>query len=230
MTAVRTTLNVLAGVAVAAALGFAWWSSRNPADPAPPAPAAAPRTHRAPFEAYAQAVAGDWRAIKGTNKQPPGMHYALVEKQPPPGDVAVTVLFTVKSVDAERVIRAMRGRVDATGETKDEPEATFPRSGLTLEQLLDSDWKIDDLVVTDEPRVVGDHTFQCKKLVYRSTDPMLPRKKVMTELWLSSEVPAGGLVAFHETQDLDAMHFEMTQEIIGFGTSAGASWGAKPEL
>ena len=78
--------------------------------------------------------------------------------------------------------------------------------------------------------MIGDHTFQCKKLVYRSTDPMLPRKKVVTELWLSSEVPAGGLVAMHETQDLDAMHFEAIEEIVGFGTSAGASWGTKPDF
>lgn len=225
----RTTLNVLAGLAVAAALAFAWWSSRNPADPEP-APPAKPASHRAPFEAYAQAVAGDWRAVKRTNKQPPGMRYALVDQQPPPGDIAVTVLFTVKSVDADKVTRAMRGKVESTGEIHDEPSDDFPRSGITLERLLHTEWTIDDLVVTDEARVVGDHTFQCKKLVYHSTDPMLPRKKVVTELWLSSEVPAGGLVAMHETQDLDAMHFEATEEIIGFGTSAGASWGVKPEL
>jgi len=233
---VRTVLTVLASLALVAALGFAWWSSREEPPPPPATHAAlAPvreATHPAPFEAFASAQVGDWYAVKRINKQPPNMRYALVDKQPPPGDIEVAVLFRIREVDDKRVARARRGRVVSTGEVRDEPDDMFPRSGLTLEQLTGfghAEWPLGSVDVSDDTRTIAGRAFACKKVTFHPTDPMLPRKKVTTELWYSSEVPAGGLVAQHETQDLDAMHFESTEEIVGFGSAAGPAWGAIPE-
>jgi hypothetical protein len=212
----RRVLEVLAGVALVAALVFAWWSSRDAPAPSATGSHGAGAAHRAPFEAFAQAQVGDWYAVRRTN----------------PGDIAVTVVFRVRAVDGDRVTRAMRGRVDSTGEVHDEPDDVFPRSGLTLETLTGlgrADWKLGEVVVTDETRVVAGRTFACKKVTFHPADPLFPNKQTTTELWLSSEVPAGGLVAEHEVQRLGEVHFESTEEITGFGSAAGASWGTLPE-
>jgi hypothetical protein len=217
-------LTVIAALALVAALGFAWWTSSQP--PPPPPIHAAPATttidgpHAAPFDAFATAQVGDWYAVKRINKQPSA------------GDIEVTVVLRVREVDDKRVVRAMRGRVVSTGEMHDEPDDTFPRAGLTLERLTGLDhasWPLGDVATTDDTRTIAGRAFACKKVTFHPTDPALPRKRVTTELWYSSEVPAGGLVAEHEMQDLDAMHFESTEELVGFGSAGGATWGALPE-
>ena len=225
---------MVAAVALVAALGFAWWSGRQDPPPPPRAHAAATteREHPAPFEAFSHAQVGDWYAVKRVVGQPPGTQWALIDKQPPPGDVEVSVVFRVAAVEGDRITRTMRGRVVATGEIKNEPEDTFPRTGLTLERLTGFDhaeWKLGDVAVSDDTRTIAGRAFPCKKVMFHPSDPLLPRKRTTTEIWYSPDVPAGGLVAEREVQDVDAMHFESTEELVGFGSAGGATWGTLPE-
>ncbi len=221
-------LQIAAFGALAASLAgagvYAWWDSQQTYE-APARPVTAPRTapkqagaHPAPLELFADAKVGDWYAYRVVNAG------SL-------GGIQSTVLTWVTAVDASTVTRTWRGRLDTTGDEHSGHPETFPRAGLTLERLDGDDiggWTLADLAVTDDVHVVGDHRFACKKIAFASSDPMFARKHTHSDLWISAEVPAGGLVAKREEQHLDAMTFVITEELIGFGTASGTTWGTRP--
>jgi hypothetical protein len=173
-----------------------------------------------PIQVFANAKDGDWRAYRVTTE--------ITDKQP----ITATALLHVSQVGAANVTLSGNGRIDATGEIQKQPEDVRPRQGLTIDQLTGNDiggWTIYDVAITDEPHEVGGRTFKCKKISYASKDPMFPTKNTRTELWISDEVPAGGIVEEKEIQQLDAMRFAITQTLLGFGDATTTAWGQKPD-
>jgi hypothetical protein len=218
-------VNVLAGAALAGALGFAWWSSRQRDVPPPLAgsgsagSAAAAPGHPSPLEIYATARVGDWHAYSVANESPFG-------------SIPTHAVTTVTEATDAMVTIAVRGRLDQTGEIRDGRAEQYPRGGLTLERLTGDDignWTIFDVAVFDEPHEVNGRTFACKRITFGSKDPMFPTKRTRTDYWISTEVPAGGLVEKREVQDLDGQIFRMTLEVIGFGSGSATTWGERPE-
>jgi hypothetical protein len=174
--------------------------------------------HPAPFEAFAQARAGDWYAYGVVSTG------SLVETH-------TTAMVVVSAVSDASVVRTMRGRIDATGAEPTQPSNEFPRAGLTLERLDGDDvggWTLFDVATAPDQHVVGGRPFECTKVTFGSRDPMFPAKRTRTELWLSPLVPAGGLVAEREEQHLGDLTFVQTEELIGFGTADGTVWGTRP--
>ncbi|MCE9575065.1 MAG: hypothetical protein K8W52_18080 [Deltaproteobacteria bacterium] len=227
----KSVVLAVALLVIAGGLGYAFLSSDHgieaPQSPTPPPapkvpPPAMPPTpahaHAAPLEAFATATVGDWHAYRVVNGGTLG-------------EIRTTAMVAITAVTPDTVTRAMRGRIDATGEEKHEPNDAFPRKGLTLERLTGDDlaeWTLSDVTVVDEVHTVGGRAFACKKISYASADPMFPEKRTHTDLWISPEVPAGGLVEEHEIQHLDQATFEITSQVIGFGTAAGTTWGTRP--
>ena len=203
--------------------GGAGQDADAPAPASPPARLTHPRPvattdHAAPFEAFAQARVGDWYAYRVISTG------SLAETH-------ATAMVVVSAANDRTVVRALRGRNDATGEEPAEPSDEFPRAGLTLERLGGDDvggWTLFDVATTPDQHVVDGRPFACTKVTFGSRDPLFPDKRTRTELWLSPEVPAGGLVASREEQHLGAMTFVMTEELIGFGTADGTIWGTRP--
>jgi hypothetical protein len=174
----------------------------------------------APIQVYANAKVGDWRAYRVTT-----------ESSLAPA-ISATVLTWISKTTDQNVIRSFKGRVDATGEVRSDRDEDRSREKLTIDQLTGNDvggWTIYDLAITDDERTVGGLTFKCKKISYSSNDPLLPNKKTRTEMWISADVPAGGIVEEREVQEMPNMRFVQTQKLLGFGDAAGASWGTKPE-
>jgi hypothetical protein len=202
--------------------GLAIWATRPKADDdAPSAPSAPakhePRVHPAPFDAYARASPGDWAAYR-------------IDNGLPTGHLETTVVRAITAADPDRVQRTDRGRVDGATDVDVHVE-DFPRTGLTLERLTGLDrggWTISDLAVGVEAHTVGGRSFRATKISFASADPMFPRKRTHTDLWISDEVPAGGVIASHEVQTLDASRFEFTEELVGFGDDGGTRWGDRP--
>ena len=223
----RTLLNVLALLALAGSLVFAWWSSRDTAPPPaashgtlPPNTRARPvaNPHAAPIDIYAAASVGDWVAITLSNESPFGKFPA-------------TAITTATAVTDATIVTSTRGRLETTGQIQGSPDEQFARRGLTLEQLTGADigeWTLSNIVVTDEPHTVGGRTFACKKIAYDSRDPMFPTKRTHTDYWISTEVPLDGAVEKHEVQDLDGKVFENRSLLIGFGSATSTTWGARP--
>lgn len=216
----------LAIAVIAGAFGYAWWADTRSAPP-PSAPAAgATRVAAPPADAeagvpstlFADARAGDWHAYRVTSAGPYGI-------------LRSTAVTWVSDARADGVTRSVRGRLDGGDEVRTGRDEQFPRAGLTLARLLGHDhsgWTLFDVEVTDDVRTVGDRSFACTKFTFRSRDPMFPKKVTRTERWLSPEVPAGGLVAEREVQELGDARFEISQDLIGFGTAEGTRWGVRP--
>src|SRR5262249_30220172 len=160
-------LNVLAGAALAGAIGFAWWSSRQrDALPPPASTGSADATHPAPLELFASAKVGDWYAWTTANESPFG-------------SIPTHAVSSVTAATATTVRAATRGWIDQTGELRDGKPDDFPRAGLTLERLTGDDiggWTLFDVTIVDEPHLVNGRTFACKRITYGSTDPMFPSK------------------------------------------------------
>jgi hypothetical protein len=224
----RATNVIACGVALAALGGAIWiaWSDETPSrvsrTTTPVIPAreisAVEGAHPAPIEAFQHAREGDWYAYRVVNAGSFG------------GFTSTVVAWISAQTDAQ-VTRSVRGRLENTGEERTGRDEHFPRRGLTVERLTGKDigeWPIFAVTVADEARAVGGRTFACKKIVFHSKDPMFPNKRTRTELWISPEVPGGGFVAEREVQHMDSMSFEITQELIGFGTASGATWGTRP--
>jgi hypothetical protein len=227
-----TSRAVQIGVFIASlgALAASLWFTRDAGNGAPPAnpsshtgavprDAAAATAHPAPFEAFAGARVGDWYAYH-------------VDSVGSLGETHATAMVWVTAADDHVVTRAMRGRVDATGVEKQEPDEHFPRAGLTIERLDGDDigqWTLSDVVAIADTHEVGGKAFACTKVSFASRDPLFERKRTRTVLWLSSEVPAGGVIARREEQHLDAMTFVLTQELTGYGTAGGVTWGVRPD-
>lgn len=235
---VKSIVSGIALVVIAGGVGYAFFTSDHgvettarstgtapaPMTPTPHAPRVAPPPvadpHPAPLQVFATAQVGDWAAATvvstGAFGSAAGTH--------------ATVIDEIVAADATTVTHRLRGHNDATGEVVVEPTDEFPRAGLILEQLTGDDiggWALSEITTTTEPHTVNGRAFACTKISYASADPMFPGKHTHTDLWISSEVPAGGLVESHEVQDLDAMHFEITKQVIAFGGASG-SWGARP--
>jgi hypothetical protein len=173
----------------------------------------------APLQVFANAKVGDWLAYRVTTESSIAQTFHAVG------------IETISKADAKTVARAFSGRVEETGEVKHDQYEDRPRDGLTLDQLTTNDvggWTIFEVAVSDDVHEVGGRKFKCKKISYASNDPMIPAKRTHTDLWISTEVPAGGLVEEREIQDMPNMTFTITKEVIGFGDANGTAWGTKP--
>ncbi len=216
-------------VVIAGAIGYATFTSDHGVDasgapsptttaPAPAAPTVPGGAHPAPREVFADARVGDWYAYRVIN-------------QGVLGDIRATAMVAITAATPDTVTRGLRGRLDATGEEKPQPSDTFPRAGLSLERLTGADigeWTLSGITVVDEAHTVGGRTFACTRISFASADPLFPEKRTHTDLWISAEVPAGGLVEEHEVQHLGDLTFELTTQVTGFGTAAGTTWGTRP--
>jgi hypothetical protein len=221
--------NLAAGVALIAALGFAWWSSeREPhaRDPhahdvtAPVAIAtggsAMPVSSPPPFEPYAHSQVGDWRAYDYSTRS------SL-------GNFSSHVIARVTAATPDTVTVVLTGRLDQTGEQRAEPADTYPRAFGSIDKLVEHvDWKIFDVALATEPHAVNGKTFACTRISFAKSDPLFPNKRTHVDLWLSPEVLAGAIVEEHEVQQLDDMTFEMRSVLTGYGTGGGATaiWGS----
>ena len=221
MSAATRVLTALSATALVAALGFAYWASRERPEPSAAAGSAARSDqHAAPFEAFARAKVGDWRAYRVVNSgSMPVIRSIAIEEVTDAGEAEVAV--------------ARQGKLDSTGETRTSQPSRFPRAGLTLERLTGLDvgeWTVLDLAVGDDVRVIDGRSFPCKKLVFHSRDPMFADKTTVTELWLSTDVPVTGVVAEREHQELRGMTFDAAIDLVGFGTGAVVAWGERPSF
>jgi hypothetical protein len=173
----------------------------------------------APLQVYETAKVGDWRAyrvISEWSNKPVGK---------------ATVVTRIGEVTDAQVVASFNGRLDDTSEIRKDREETRPRRGLTIDQLTGNDvggWTIYNVTITDEDHTVAGRTFKCKKLSYASDDPLVPAKRTRNELWISTEVAAGGIVEERQIQDMPNMTFVQTQTLIGFGDER-TTWGTKPE-
>jgi hypothetical protein len=218
----QRSINLLAAaILVVGAALLAFWGTRPNADDThtsgAPAHTTPSHSHPVPFQPYAFANEGDWRAYR-------------VDNGLPTGHVVTEVVATITATTPDHVTRTDRGRVvgatDVDVHTED-----FPRGGLTLERLTGLDragWTISDLTVGLEPHTVAGSMFHATKISFASADPLFPRKRTHTDLWISDEVPAGSVVAEREVQILDAVQFVFTQELVGFGDTDGTTWGTRP--
>jgi hypothetical protein len=213
-------LNVVSLLVLVAALACAWVFARRGEDGTTRslrdesrAGSAAALFDPAPVQVFANAKVGDWYAFTYANRS------SLA-------NLTGRTIATVAAADADRVTLQFAGRIVETGESRTGTHTQ--RRTQTLDQLLDhADWRVFDVTITDEDRTVGGRTFHCKKLVYSEGDPMFPKKKTHVEHWISPEV-VGGLVERHETQDLEALRFDMRMTIIGFGSGSATTWGTRP--
>lgn len=173
-----------------------------------------------PLEVYADSKVGDWQAYRVTTES------SLAPT------ITATVVARIAEVSDATVRRTFAGRLDATGEVRDDRDEERPRRGLTIDQLTGNDvggWTIHDLRVTEESHEIGGRSFACKKLDYASDDPLIDNKQTHAELWISAEVPAGGLVEEREIQQMPTMRFVITKQLIGFGDASGTTWGTRPD-
>jgi hypothetical protein len=173
-----------------------------------------------PIQVFANAKVGDWQAYSVTTESSLGPTFHA------------TGIVTITELDDREVKRGFVGRIAETGERREQQYEGRPRAGLTIDQLTTNDvggWTIHDLVITDDVHEIGGRSFKCKKISYASEDPLFPNKRTRTELWISDEVAAGGLVEEREVQDMPSAHFVITQRLLGFGNASGTTWGTKPD-
>lgn len=173
-----------------------------------------------PLQVFADAKIGDWIA------------YRVITESSLAPTVTATGIERITSVDDVKVERTFSGRVDATGEVGSKRYEDRPRKGLTLDQLITNDvagWTIYEVAVSDDVHEVGGRHFKCKKISFSSRDPLFSQKRTRTDLWISNEVPAGGLVEKREVQELPEVRFVITKQLLGFGSASTTSWGTKPE-
>jgi hypothetical protein len=220
--------NVAAGLALAAALGYAWWSSEHERRKPPPAAAvtspsevtlagsATATSAPPPIEPYAHSQVGDWRAYDYTTRS------SL-------GNFSSHAIARVTAATADSVTLVLTGRLDQTGEQRTEPADVYPRAFGSIEKLVEhSDWKIFDVSVATEPHEVNGKSFACARISFAKSDPLFPTKRTHVDLWLSADVPAGAVVEEHEVQQLEQVTFDMRSVLVGYGTGGGttATWGS----
>ena len=231
-------VNAIAIVVIAACAVVAVKVLLSP-DPAPPRVAHAdeirklateivayrPASHPSPIDPFATARVGDWRASRIVNDN-------TLTRDNKIGPITAHAIHAVTAAGDATVTIATRGIVDSPPGLEDPagPSAPdeLPRHGATFEQLILSDWAITTFAVADDTRTIGGRAFHCKKVTYRQIDPMLPRKQVDVELWLSPEVAVDGFVARHEVQVLDTLTFTMDEQLVGFGSGSATAWGERP--
>jgi hypothetical protein len=219
----RTSNVVTIGVALAAlggAVAYALMSGGKPhvegssQDKAIPAVGG---VHRLSNELFAKSHTGDWHAYRTVGMGTLGKLRSVT-----------VVAITAETTDA--VTRTVKTKLDLGDDPKPRDELQ-QRVGLTLEKLTNTDsggWALFDVTAHDEVHTANGRTFACTRIAYSSTDPMFARKKIRTELWISKEVPAGGMVASHETTQLDSVTTDITTELIGYGNGTTPTWGSRP--
>lgn len=174
-----------------------------------------------PIQVFENANVGDWLAYRVTTESSIAQTFHAIG------------IETISTADDKTVARAFSGRVEETGKVEQRQYEDRPRAGLTLDQLTTNDvggWTIYEVAISDDVHEVGGRKFNCKKISYASNDPLIPNKRTHTDLWISTEVPVGGLVEEREIQDMPSVTFTITKEVIGFGDAKGTTWGEKPSL
>jgi hypothetical protein len=175
---------------------------------------------RSPLQVFSDAKVGDWIA------------YRVITESSIAPTVTATAIERITNVDATKVGRSFAGRIDATGEVGSKRYEDRPRQDLTLDQLAANDvagWTIYEVAVSDDVHEVGGRQFKCKKISFSSRDPLTPKKRMRTDLWISDQVPAGGLVEEREVQELSDVRSVITKQLIGFGNASTTTWGTKPK-
>jgi hypothetical protein len=175
----------------------------------------------APLQVWANAQVGDWVAYRVVNRS------TLFAE-----DIPTIVLKRITAVTDETVMIEHKGRMEKAGDRREQWTLDRPRQGLTLDKLVDNDvaqWRLVDVVTTDDTHEVNGRAFKSKKITYAALDPLFPSKRVRVSYWYSGEIPAGGLVEARYIQDLDTLHMEQINQVIGFGTATATTWGTKPE-
>ena len=173
-----------------------------------------------PLQVFATAKLGDWTSYRVTTESSMAQTFTAIG------------IERITAADDKQVSRSFSGRVEQTGEVRNDRYEDRPRQGLTLDQLTTNDvggWTIYKVVVTDDVREVGGRKFKCKKISYESNDPLLPKKRTHTDLWISDEVPNGGLVEEIEVQELPNLRFRLSKQVLGFGDAKSTAWGQKPD-
>jgi hypothetical protein len=164
---------------------------------------------------FATSRVGDWHAYE-----------SLIESSMTPKPVTNTTTVWVSAADDNQVTRVIGGPTEADKATNQTDQV--PRQGLTLDHLTTNAelWRIYEVSITDEDHTVGGRSFKCKKITYSSRKSDEPNRVSHTELWISDEVPAGGLV---EQRDVhEGADFKLTRRLIGFGDAKTTRWGKKP--
>jgi hypothetical protein len=174
-------------------------------------------TTLSPLQLFAGSVVGEWHAYE-----------SFTEQTDAPPRKTMTTMLIVDAVDDKHVTITKHERPDSlTPPTKTTDQR--PRQGLTIDALAGNQkqqWTLYGLTITDDVRDVG-RAFKCKKLVFSLVDPTDRKKQATAELWISDEVPAGGLVELR--QSFAGMPFGVNLRLIGFGTATATTWGKKPE-
>jgi hypothetical protein len=161
-----------------------------------------------PIDVFAAAKVGDWNAFEST-----------IETSLAPKPTLATSVVTLTSVDDKQIVRTTSG----------EPPKTelMPRRP-TLGQLAINNaaaWTIHGVTISDDVREVGGRSFKCKKISFDSRSSEEPARRNHTEMWISDEVPAGGVVEYRVDEGAD---FKLTRRLVGFGDAKTTRWGKKP--
>jgi hypothetical protein len=178
---------------------------------------AAPALLAMPLPGYADTKVGDWRAYR----------YITTGKL---GDFHATAIAVVIAATPTTVTIEFSGRLDETGEQRSDGATEFPRA-YTVEHEIHhqhGDWTASGIELTTEVRTIEGHHFSCQKLASAFADPLMPGKDTRVEVWLSPEVPAGGVVASREVQKAPALTITSTADLIGFGDADHTTWGKRP--
>lgn len=172
----------------------------------------------APLQLFAGSTVGEWHAFE-----------TLTELGSTEPRKTKTNLVRIDSVDDKQVTLSQSEREGSlTPATSERGER--PRQGLTIDQLTGNatqSWTLFGLTITDDVHAIGDRSFACKKLSFTLQDPLDAKKRAQVEMWISAEVPAGGLVELRQTFTQPGL--AVTQRLLGFGTADATTWGTKPE-
>lgn len=207
------------------------WANPSPATASAPTPSrlaaklpmhgkiegSTPAVLATPLPGYADAKVGDWRAYRYITTGELGNFHATA--------IAVVTAVTPTTVTIE-----FSGRLDETGEQRTDGATEFPRA-YTVEHEIHhqhGNWTASGVELTTEVRTIDGHSFSCQKLAVAFADPLMPRKDTRVEVWLSPEVPAGGIVASREVARTSALTITSTNDLIGFGDATHTTWGKRP--
>ena len=89
-----------------------------------------------PIQVWENAKVGEWRA------------YKVITETTLAATITATAMTRIREVQDKQVIRSFNGRIDATGEVRNDRDEERPRQGLTIDQLTGNDvggWTIYEL-------------------------------------------------------------------------------------
>ena len=171
----------------------------------------------APLQVFATSKVGDWHAFDTTMQ--------LANSRP----TTTTSLIVIEAAD-DKQVRLLRSERESSLTPPNTARDQRPREGLTIDALAGKDanqWTLYGLTISDDVHEVGGRSFKCKKLVFSLDNPMDAKQHAEVEMWISDEVPAGGLVELH--QSFAHMQLTMTHRLVGFGDAKSTAWGKKPD-